>query len=103
MIRHIVSLRFRTDVPQTDKAAIYADLRGLSGHIDGILDFRSFRNVSVELPLVHGFNDVFWMDFRDAGVRDVYLDDPVHKAIGARIMAAADGGAAGVHVCDVEM
>lgn len=103
MIRHIVSVRFRADVPQVRKEALYAELQGLSGHIAGILDFRSFRNVSVELPLVRGFNDVFWLDFRDAGVRDAYLVDPVHQAIGGRIVAEAEGGADGVFVCDVEM
>lgn len=103
MIRHIVSLRCRAGVPQAEKEAIYADLRGLAGHIEGILDFRSFRNQAVELPLVHGFHDMFWLDFRDAGVREVYLADPVHKAIGARVMAIAEGGPAGVYVCDIEM
>lgn len=103
MIRHIVALRFKAETKPETKGALYAELRGLAGHIEGILDFRAFPNVSVELPLVRGFNDVFWMDFRDAAVRDAYLDDPVHQAIGGRIVAELAGGADGVFVCDVEI
>lgn len=103
MIRHIVSLRFRAGTPQAVKDGLYADLVALGGHIAGILDFRSFRNVSVETPLVRGFEDVFWFDFRDAAVRDTYLADPQHQAVGARIVAELEGGAEGVYVCDIEL
>lgn len=103
MIRHIVSLRFRADTAQAVKDALYADLKALGGHIDGILDFRTFRNVSVETPLVRGFEDVFWFDFRDAAVRDAYLVDPQHQAVGARIVAELEGGPEGVYVCDLDL
>lgn len=103
MIRHIVALRFRAGTKAETKASLYRDLAGLKGHIDGILDFRHFDNVSVETPLVRGFNDVFWFDFRDAGVRDTYLEDPLHKAIGARIVAELHGGVDGVFVADVAL
>lgn len=103
MIRHIVALRFRAGTQQTTKDALYADLAGLRHHIEGIEDFRSFVNVSVELPLVRGFNDVFWFDFRDAGVRDAYLVHPAHQAVGARIVAETEGGPDGVFVCDVTL
>jgi Stress responsive A/B Barrel Domain len=101
MIRHIVALRFRKGTSLETRSALYADLKALGGHIGGILDFRSFDNVSVELPLVRGFNDMFWFDFRDVAVRDAYLADPVHQAIGSRIVAELEGGAEGVFVCDV--
>lgn len=103
MIRHIVSLRFRSETTAEVKAALYKDLAALSGHIDGILDFRTFANVSVETDLVRGFLDVFWFDFRDRAVRDTYLADPVHQAIGARIVAELDGGIDGVFVVDVDL
>ncbi len=103
MIRHIVSLRFRAGTAQAVKDALYADLKALGNHIDGILDFRTFRNVSVETPLVRGFEDVFWFDFRDAAVRDAYLVDPQHQAVGARIVAELEGGPEGVYVCDLDL
>lgn len=103
MIRHIVALRFRAGMPMEAKQALYRDLAALSDHIDGILDFRHFENVSVETPLVRGFDDLFWFDFRDAAVRDVYLDDPAHRAIGARVVAELDGGIDGIFVADVAL
>lgn len=103
MIRHIVALRFRAGTAQGVRDALYRDLAALSGHIEGILDFRSFANVSVETEMVRGFRDLFWFDFRDAGVRDAYLADPAHRAVGARIVAELEGGAEGVFVADVAL
>lgn len=103
MIRHIVALRFKAGTEEAIRQRLYQDLAGLKDHIEGILDFRTSKNVSVELPLVRGLNDVFWFDFRDAGVRDVYLDDPMHQAIGGRIVAEVEGGVDGVYVFDVEL
>lgn len=103
MIRHIVALRFKPETTETKKQALFADLAALGRHIDGILDFKSFQNVSVETPLVRGFRDLFWFDFRDVSVRDAYLVDPEHQAVGARIVAALEGGADGVFVADVEI
>ncbi len=101
MIRHLVALRFRPATDAAVKAALYADLAALCDRIDGILDFQTRPNVSVEDEMVRGFRDVFWFDFRDADVRDAYLADPVHRAIGARLVAELEGGAGGVFVCDV--
>jgi hypothetical protein len=100
MIRHLVALRFRTGTPEATKAALYADLAALDARIDGILDFQARTNVSVEDPLVRGFRDLFWFDFRDEAVRDAYLADPVHRSIGARIVAELEDGPNGVFVCD---
>ena len=103
MIRHIVALRFSTDTSEAEKSEIYSALRGMSDHVEGILDFRTFRNISPEEPVVHGFLDAFWFDFRDAAVRDAYLIHPAHQAVGKRIRAATDGGREGVLVLDVEL
>ena len=103
MIRHLVALRFRSDVDETTKQAHYDELAALSDRIDGILDFQSRRNVSVETPLVRDFKDLFWFDFRDENVRDTYLEDEVHQAIGARIVENLEGGADGVFVLDFEV
>ncbi len=103
MIRHLVALRFKADTPDTVKLALYDDLAGLCDRIDGILDFQARPNVSVENPLVRGFRDLFWFDFRDTDVRDAYLADEVHQAIGARIVVQMEGGPDGVFVFDFEV
>ena len=102
MIRHIVALRFPAGTTQQTKDDLYAALAGLKSQIEGILSFHASRNVTIE-PLSRGFDDVFWFDFRDTAVRDVYLMHPAHQAIGARIVAATGGGAEGVFVFDVEV
>ena len=103
MIRHLVALRFRAGTSDETKQALFAELDGLKSRIDGIIDFQARPNVSVEDPLVRGFRDVFWFDFRDTGVRDQYLVDEVHQAIGGRIVAATEGGPDGVFVMDFEV
>lgn len=80
-----------------------ADLRRLAGHIAGIVDFQSFANVSVELALVRRFGDLLWFDVRYAAVRDVYLGDAAHQAVGGRIVSALEGGAEGVSVFDLAL
>lgn len=100
MIRHIVALRFKAGTTAQAKEAIFADLAALQPLIPGVLDFHAGPNVSVE-PLSRGFDDVFWFDFRDAAARDAYLIHPAHKAAGARILAATEGGLDGVFVFDI--
>lgn len=103
MIRHLVALKFKPGTPEATKQALYADLAALSDRIEGIVDFQSRENVSVEDALVRGFRDLFWFDFKDLSVRDAYLVDEVHQAIGARIVAELEGGPDGVFVCDFEV
>ncbi|NRB02979.1 MAG: Dabb family protein [Rhodobacteraceae bacterium] len=103
MIRHLVAMHFKEGTSAETKQALYDDLAALDSHIEGILDFQSRSNISVEDPVVRGFRDLFWFDFRDTGVRDVYLEDAQHQAIGARIVAETEGGIDGVFVMDFEV
>lgn len=103
MIRHIVALHYKADTPEAVKQGIYDDLATMDQRLDGIADFQVRANVSPEEPVVRGFKDLFWFDFRDASVRDSYLVDEVHQAIGARIVAATEGGVDGVFVMDFEV
>lgn len=103
MIRHLVALRFKPTTPAAVKSALYADLAALDTRIDGIVDFQTRPNISVEDEMVRGYRDMFWFDFRDLGVRNAYLQDSVHQAIGARLVAELDGGPDGVFVFDFEL
>ena len=100
MIRHFVGLRFQEGTIPEVKAALMEELAGLKDRIEGVLDFQARPNISVEDQMVRGFRDVFWFDFRDDAVRDAYLGDEVHQAIGTRIVAELEGGADGVFVFD---
>jgi hypothetical protein len=51
--------------------------------------------------LHQGFEDGFTIDFADEAGRDAYLIHPAHKAAGARLVAALDGGREGLIVFDI--
>ena len=103
MIRHLVLVRFRPDVTADQKAAVFDTLAALRDHLPGIVDFQHGPNISPESHLIRDFNDLFWFDFEDAKARDIYLDDPAHKAAGANLVAHAEGGRDGLIVADIEI
>lgn len=100
MIRHIVLLRFRAEVTPAERDALMAELDGLRERVPGMASFTTLGNVSPETPVAHGFLDGFAADFADAAARDAYLVDPAHRAIGARLVAACEGGTEGLIVFD---
>ncbi|CDX32123.1 conserved hypothetical protein [Mesorhizobium sp. SOD10] len=102
MIRHCVFARFRDDVPETERAAIHADLEGLRGVIDGMGKVEFSANFSPE-PFARGFTHGFTIDFRDGAARDSYLVHDAHQRAGARLVAALEGGTEGLMVIDLEV
>ncbi len=96
-------MKYADCVPQQARDALMRDLAGLQNEIGGMEDFRTGRNISPEVPFMHGLTDMFWIDFRDVEARDAYLANDTHKAIGSRIMASLEGGAEGIFVCDIEL
>ena len=102
MIRHCVFVKFRSGVSADERAEIYAGLNALVGQIDGLLSAQFGANVSPE-GLSQGYNDGFIMDLADEDARDRYLADPAHKAAGARLVAALEGGIAGLLVFDLNI
>jgi Stress responsive A/B Barrel Domain len=100
MIRHCVFVKFKTSVLAAERDGIYADLRALIDRIDGLLGGSFGPNVSPE-GLGQGFADGFVMDFRDVAARDAYLVDADHQRAGGRLVAALEGGTAGLIVFDI--
>lgn len=100
-IRHIVLVKFRADVPESERQDIYGQLAALLGHL-AITAMSFGPNVSPE-GLHQGFTDGFTMDFPDVAARDAYLADAAHQAAGARLVAALDGGVAGLLVFDISV
>lgn len=100
MIRHCVFVRFRADVPKTERAAIYQQLADLKSVVDGFVAISYGANVSPE-GLHQGFTDGFTIDFVDEAARDAYLVHPDHKAAGGRLVAALEGGRDGLIVFDI--
>jgi hypothetical protein len=102
MIRHCVWVKFRPDVPQAERRAIYDQLTALRDHLKGIVAMSFGPNVSPE-GLQRGFTDGFTIDFTDADARDAYLADDAHGRAGARLVTALDGGRDGLIVFDIEV
>jgi len=103
MIRHIVAVRFRAEVDDGERHAIFDQLATLQDVVPGAMDYRVFDNISPEEPVIHGFRHLFWFDFRDAVARAAYLVHPDHQIAGARLVAACEGGVDGIQVMDVEL
>ncbi|WDQ98037.1 Dabb family protein [Devosia sp. J2-20] len=102
MIRHCVFVKFRADVAAAERAEIYDGLSALVGQIEGLLSADFGPNISPE-GVSQGFNDGFIMDLADEAARDRYLVDPAHKAAGARLVAALEGGRDGIMVFDLQV
>ena len=102
MIRHCVFVKFRADVDAGQRAEIYAGLNALVGQIEGLLSADFGPNISPE-GQNKGFNDGFIMDLADEAARDRYLVDPAHKAAGSKLVAALEGGVAGLMVFDLKI
>ena len=102
MIRHCVFVRFRSDVATDEVDSIMAGIENLTEEIPGMSAVHVGDNVNPE-GLDKGYSRGFMVDFADARARDVYLEAPAHKAIGSRLVAAAEGGADGIFVYDMEV
>jgi hypothetical protein len=103
MIRHCVFLKFRDEISNSDKQAIYDKLNRLRDHLRGVVNASFGTNVSPE-GMGRGFEDGFTMDFVDAAARDHYLEDPEHRKVGAEMVAMLEGGREeGLAVFDLEV
>lgn len=102
MIRHCVFIRFKPTISTAYKSELFNEIDMLKDRLPGMLAVHVGTNVSPEEGLDKGFSDGFIVDFADSFSRDAYLQDPGHRETGARLVAAAEGGVAGILVYDLE-
>lgn len=100
MIRHIVLIRFRHDVPEATIAAIFADLHAIRSVLPGVIAITSGRSESPE-QIERGYLHGFVADFADWATLAAYQDHPDHKRVGAALVANAVGGLEGILVFDL--
>jgi hypothetical protein len=98
MIRHIVLLKSRPEVPDAHIQAIFADLNALD--LPGILAIHSGRSESPE-KIERGYLHGFTVDFADWDALATYQSHPDHKRVGSALVAAAQGGIDGILVFDL--
>jgi hypothetical protein len=100
MIRHCVLVKVRPDAPAGELEAVFAALAALKSRLPGMLAFAGGPDASPE-GLQRGHTHAFTIDFVDEAARDAYLVDAEHKALGARLVATAQGGRDGITVVDI--
>lgn len=100
MIRHIVLIRFRAEVMETQIAALFAELEEIRTKISGVLAITSGRSESPE-KIERGYLHGFIVDFDGWAALEAYQTHPDHKALGAKLVAHAQGGLDGILVFDL--
>ncbi len=100
MIRHIVLVRFREEVPASAIDAIFADLASIQGKVPGLLAVHSGRSESPE-GIERGYMHGFTVDFDGWAALAAYQAHPDHRRVGAALVAHAQGGLDGILVFDL--
>lgn len=100
MIRHIVFLRFKASVSEDQIADLFAELHQIDGKVPGLLAITSGKSESPE-QMERGYMHGFVVDFADWAALQAYQDHPDHKALGAGLVAASEGGIDGILVFDL--
>ena len=100
MILHCVFLKMPATATTADVLKLYGAVAALKSFVPGMVDIKAGPNVSAE-GLDGGFVDGFVVTFESADARDVYLTHAAHIAVSERILAATDGGLAGILVYDL--
>ncbi len=103
MIRHCVFINFANGVTEAHKSELFTNIKALQAHLPGILAVHIGENVSPEVGMDKGYSDGFMVDFSDPAARDTYLADAEHAKAGAGLVDAAEDGAAGILVYDIEL
>ena len=103
MIRHCVFIRFKPGLSEHVRLEIWQEIEALKTRIPGYVAAHIGINTSPETGMDKGYSEGFIIDFADTIARDAYLADEEHAKVGAKIVAAAEGGVDGVLVYDLEI
>ncbi len=102
MIRHIVLIRFQSQVSDAEVTALFAAIPKLAARLPGVLAFAFGRSASPE-KIERGYMHGFTIDFATWGDLQTYADHPDHKVFGGQLVAHAVGGIDGLLVFDMEV
>ncbi|QMT59832.1 Dabb family protein [Legionella sp. PC997] len=85
MINHVVVLKFKLNLAESDINSALNQLGNLQEIIPSIKNFSCGSNCSPE-QLNKGFTHAFVMTFDDLKGRDLYLEHPEHKRIATEVL-----------------
>jgi len=100
MIQHIVLVRFRPEISDSNIAMLFAELHEIRGKVAGIRSITAGKSQSPE-KLERGYMHGFVVEFSNWDALQSYQDHPDHKVFGAKLVQAADGGLGGILVFDL--
>lgn len=100
MIRHIVLIKFQPSITSEQIHTLFLELEDIKNHVTGILSIVAGKSESPE-QIERGYMHGFVVDFVDWQALDHYQNHPVHKAFGAKLVAASQGGIDGILVFDL--
>jgi hypothetical protein len=101
MIRHCVFLNLIASYDADELRSTFDELNKLCLRLEGASDFRAGPNRDFE-GKSQGFDHGFTIDFTDKPALQTYAEHPEHVALGARLVAQCENGAAGIVVFDLE-
>jgi hypothetical protein len=102
MIRHIVLIKFKTDLPEAAIAALFDELHLIKGKIPGLMSITSGKSESPE-QMERGYMHGFVVDLTDWNALQAYQDNPDHQKLGAKLVAHAIGGKDGILCFDLSV
>ena len=100
MIRHIVLVRFRPDMAESDIADIFEALHAIRNVVPGVREIHAGRSESPE-KIERGYLHGFTVDFDDWDALEAYQQHPDHRSVGQRLVDNAVGGLDGILVFDL--
>ena len=100
MIRHIVLIKFRRDVSESEISAVFDQILAIRSVMSGILSITAGKSESPE-KIERGFMHGFVADFADSDALARYQDHPDHKRAGAELVRLSEGGIDGILVFDL--
>ncbi|MDR9853658.1 Dabb family protein [Paenibacillus sp. VCA1] len=81
MFEHIVFLKFKPDVSNTEKENAVKRAQDFKGNIPGIIDLSAGINVTEEIEHMQGFTLGIRVTFEDQQACREYIQHPLHQAL----------------------
>jgi len=97
---HMVLIKARPDVDEATIDLIFKDLRKIKSVVPGIGAIIAGRSNSPE-HMERGYTHGFTVEMESYNILEAYQAHPDHRAVGARLVAATDGGIDGILVLDI--
>lgn len=102
MIRHIVLIKFKSEVEEATIETLFHNLATLTQKLDGASGFTGGKSKSPE-HIERGYMHGFVIDFDAWETLNTYQKHPDHIAVSDGLLENAQGGIDGILVLDLEV